>query len=207
MRVLLSDLGHGFGDGPALFEGLDAELLPGLAYAVVGPSGSGKSTLLAILAQLLVPRSGVVLREDVLEVRWVFQNPFGSPRRTVLDHVVLAFVVRGVSRRAAHAPALELLHDFGLGALAGHPFAALSGGEAQRLMLARAIASAPDLLLVDEPTAQLDAVTAEVVNQALEHVAGRGAVVVIATHDPRTRDHCDDVIDLAALAPRHGADW
>jgi lipoprotein-releasing system ATP-binding protein len=201
VRVELIDVGHGYGSGPALFEGLTTTLRPGRTYALTGPSGSGKSTLLAVVAEMLRPRTGTVRRVDVHEVRWVFQNPFGVPRRSALDHVVHALLLRGMRRREAEPVAERLLADFGLAALAGHRFAALSGGEAQRLMLARAVASAPDLLLVDEPTAQLDAVTAQVVNRSLEQVAGRGAVVVIATHDPRTRDHCSDLIDLAAHLP------
>ncbi|HEY0218025.1 MAG TPA: ATP-binding cassette domain-containing protein [Cellulomonas sp.] len=205
MRVELSDVGHGYDAGPPLFAHLSAELLPGRTYALTGPSGAGKSTLLAILAEMLRPRSGTVRRDDVREVRWVFQNPFGVARRSVLDHVVHACLLRGQRRADAEPWALELLADFGLRDRAHHRFAALSGGEAQRLMLARAVAGAPDLLLVDEPTAQLDAVTADVVNRSLEQVAGRGAIVVIATHDPRTRDHCSDLIDLTAHLGAAGA--
>jgi ABC-type lipoprotein export system ATPase subunit len=201
VRIELIGLGHGYGDGPLLFERLDATLVPGRTYALCGPSGSGKSTLLAILARMLLPRAGRVHLHDVHETRWVFQNPYGVARRSVLDHVVHALLLRGRRRREAEPEALRLLGDFGLGDRAHLPFATLSGGEAQRLMLARAVACAPDLLLVDEPTAQLDAVTAQVVNQSLDQVAGRGAVVVVATHDARTREACSDLLDLAEHLP------
>jgi ABC-type lipoprotein export system ATPase subunit len=201
VRVELIGLGHGYDDGPLLFDHLDATLQPGRTYALTGPSGSGKSTVLAILARMLAPRAGELRLEGVRETRWVFQNPYGVARRSVLDHVVHALLVQGRRRREAEPEAHRLLADFGLADHAHLPFATLSGGEAQRLMLARAVACAPDLLLVDEPTAQLDAITAQVVNSSLVQVAGRGAVVVIATHDPRTRDACSDLIDLAAHLP------
>jgi ABC-type lipoprotein export system ATPase subunit len=85
----------------------------------------------------------------------------------------------------------------GLAKLGPFPFKTLSGGEAQRLMLARSVASSPDLLLVDEPTAQLDARTADGVNEAIAGMADQGSIVVVATHDPRTRDACTNVIPLA----------
>lgn len=203
MRVELSRLEHRYGDGPALFSGLDLVLVPGRTYAVTGPSGSGKSTLLAILAGMLQPRGGGVRSEGVRHVRWVFQNPFGVARRSVLDHVVLGLLLRGWRRKDAAPAAHRLLDEFGLGDRAHLPFAALSGGEAQRLMLARAIACAPHLLLVDEPTAQLDQVTAQGVSACLGRTADRGAIVVVATHDRGTRDACTDVVDLSRYRPRH----
>jgi putative ABC transport system ATP-binding protein len=181
-----------------LFQGLDLDLEPDRTYGVVGPSGSGKSTLLSLLAGWEQPRAGTVDRSEVSSIRWVFQNPVGVAGRTALDHVALAFVARGWSRPAAEDAAHELLVQFSLDQVAVAPFSTLSGGEAQRLMLARGLASGPDLFLVDEPTAQLDRATAAVVNSTLSALVGRGVIVVIATHDPATREQCTDVIDLAA---------
>ena len=82
----------------------------------------------------------------------------------------------------------------------------LSGGEAQRLMLARAVCSRPDMLLVDEPTAQLDTRTAHSVSHVLGNLAGQGMIVLVATHDPDTRDACGRVIDLADYAPGDNED-
>ena len=106
----------------------------------------------------------------------------------------------------ARLAARDLLDRFGIGAAAGREFRALSGGEAQRLMLARAIASEPGLLLVDEPTAQLDPVTASDVNVALFELVQRDTIVVIATHDERTRAACTDHIDLQRFVPRPGVE-
>lgn len=88
-----------------------------------------------------------------------------------------------------------------LSVVADRRFSELSGGEAQRLMLVRAMAARPQVLLVDEPTAQLDPRTAASVNSALQAVSARGCVVIVATHDPATRDACHVVLDLGALRP------
>ena len=115
----------------------------------------------------------------------MFQNPFGVPSRTVLDHVSLPAVARGASRCEADRHAHGLLERFELADQGRQPFATLSGGEAQHLMLARAVASEPALILVDEPTAQLDATSAATVIEVLDGLAAHGASVIIATHDTR----------------------
>ena len=195
-QVEAVDLGHAFVMDHFLFRHLGFTLVPDHVYAVTGPSGSGKSTLLSILAGWLEPTEGHVGRENVSNVRWVFQNPHGVARRTALDHVALGFIAQGSTRSEADRFGKELLEEFGLASVADSPFSALSGGEAQRLMLARGLACDPDLFLVDEPTAQLDRHTADEVNRSLASLAGQGVIVVIATHDQHTRDMCTDVIDL-----------
>ncbi|HEY0215656.1 MAG TPA: ATP-binding cassette domain-containing protein [Cellulomonas sp.] len=200
VRVVLDGLGHRFADQPFLFRDLSVTLRPDRVYALVGPSGSGKSTLLSVLAGWLAPTEGTVVREGAARVGWVFQNPHGVARRTALDHVTLPLLVRGLPRRRAETDGRALLAEFGLADAAGREFSALSGGEAQRLMLARGIAAAPELFLVDEPTAQLDARTAADVSRTLGGLARRGTIVVVATHDAQTRAACTDTLDLAALA-------
>lgn len=200
MRVTTTGVGHRFPGQPPLFEGLSITLEPGRVYALTGPSGSGKSTLLGILAGWITPASGTVERHAIDRVGWIFQNPHGTPRRTALDHVSLPLIARGVCRAEADAQAGELLARFNLAASRHKRFSSLSGGEAQRLMLARGIAAEPDLLLVDEPTAQLDLRTAATVSDSLRNIASAGTIIVIATHDPHARDACTDIIDLGALA-------
>jgi ABC-type lipoprotein export system ATPase subunit len=112
--------------------------------------------------------------------------------------VSLPLLAKGQTRYEAERRALEVMDSFKLSAVAGREFRQLSGGEAQRLMLARSVCSAPDLLLVDEPTAQLDLRTAHTVNETLGAIAQEGTIVVVATHDPDTRAACTSVIDLAA---------
>ena len=201
--VLLHDVGHSFhanhGDhdnADMLFHGLTRRLDAGHVYALIGPSGSGKSTLLSIIAGWIIPSKGSVERVHCEQLHWVQQNPHGVAHRSALDHVALPFIARGERRAVANRHALALLASFGLGSLAMRRFCDLSGGEAQRLMLARGVATASQMLLVDEPTAQLDRHTAEEVNAYLHALSQSGVIVVIATHDPDTRDACTDVIDL-----------
>lgn len=198
-------MAHEFPGTRLLFSDLGFTLSPGEVVAVVGPSGSGKSTLLSILAGWVVPVAGTVTRTGIDHVGWVFQNPHGVPRRTALDHVVLPLLARGRRRRVAEAEASDILARFGLAETGDRAFRALSGGEAQRLMLARAVATACDLLLVDEPTAQLDLATAATVNRVLSNIAQDNAIVVVATHDPRTQDACTRVINLADYQPGEAA--
>ena len=196
MQLVLADLGHHFPGAPPLFTGLNAHLESGEVTAVVGPSGSGKSTLLSLIAGWLAPTTGTISRPPGARLTWVFQNPFGVAHRTAVDHIVLPYLAHGLQRPDAEREAHSVLRLFGLAELAERQFADLSGGEAQRLMLARAVASAPDLMLVDEPTAQLDRTSAGAVIEALGNLASTGALVVIATHDPRVREVCHRVIDL-----------
>lgn len=197
MRVSLEGVTHGFGGQTNLFSNLTTELLPDRVYALMGPSGSGKSTLLSLLAGWLQPSSGSIRREDVHRIGWVFQNPHGVAQRTAIDHVILPLLAGGVRRKVARSHALELMGEFGLADVVARKFSELSGGEAQRLMLARGIAAKPQLFLVDEPTAQLDMHTADRVNRSLRSLSERGAIVVVATHDQNTRRACTDLIDLA----------
>ncbi|MDR0782639.1 MAG: ATP-binding cassette domain-containing protein [Propionibacteriaceae bacterium] len=173
-------------------------LPPGTITGICGPSGCGKSTLLTLIAGWEHPRRGMIVKVGVSSIVWVFQNPHGVARRTALDHVAFPLVAQGYGRRAASATALEIMERFGLGEIADRPFSTISGGEAQRLLLARALAVNPDVLLVDEPTAQLDRQSAVAVNANLGQVASTGAIVIVATHDPATQAACDTIIDLAA---------
>jgi ABC-type lipoprotein export system ATPase subunit len=181
-----------------LFAGIDAAFQGGDLVAVTGPSGCGKSTFLALMAGWMEPSQGRVDREGIGAAAWVFQNPHGVARRTALDHVALPLLALGRKRGAATRLAEAILGRFNLDHLADQQFRSLSGGEAQRLMLARAVASGPDLLLVDEPTAQLDRRTAASVNSVLANLASERAIVLVATHDPETRLACSQVLDLAA---------
>jgi lipoprotein-releasing system ATP-binding protein len=197
MPMIATGLGHRYPGRPWLFRGLTLEFEHERVYAVTGPSGSGKSTLLALLAGWLAPTEGTVTRPEGERVAWVFQNPYGVARRSARDHVSYPYLARGATPGVADRAAQEMLERFGLGSLATSEFRSLSGGEAQRLMFARAAAGAPPLLLVDEPTAQLDPISAATVNAVIGELAARGSVVVVATHDPATRAACTDHIDLS----------
>jgi ABC-type lipoprotein export system ATPase subunit len=144
-----------------------------------------------------MPTVGTLDRSSIRFVAWVFQNPHGVPNRTAEDLVALPLLARGSTYADARAAARERLDHVGLADVAASRFRDLSGGEAQRLMLARGMATRPDLLLVDEPTAQLDASTAQSVNRAIARIAEAETIVVVATHDARTRDACTATIDLS----------
>lgn len=198
MRLTIDALAHTFPGRPALYGGLTTSFQAGDLVALTGPSGSGKTTLLSILAGWLPPTSGTVRHEQITRISWVAQNPHGVPLRTALDHVVLPYLARGSTRHDAERHAHGLLGRFGLAQAAGRAFTYLSGGEGQRLTLATAIAAAPHLLLVDEPTAGLDPISAVTVIDTLGELAGDDRIVVVSTHDPRVRDTCPTVIDVAS---------
>lgn len=196
MQVTLDRMTHRFDPGAPLFAPVTATLGGGELVAVVGPSGAGKSTFLAILAGLITPTDGRITSSGDLRACWVTQNPFGVPHRAAVDHVAWAYLARGMTRRHALVLGERLLDRFGLAHVAGNPYRTLSGGQAQRLMLARAVAAAPPVLLVDEPTAQLDRRTAAEVDDALRRLAGGDQLVVVATHSSSTQAACDRTISL-----------
>ena len=198
--VQLQGIGHHFLGQPWLFRGLDQIFLRGRSYALTGPSGSGKSTLLSLISGWEKPKEGSVLRASGGATSWVFQNPHGVRNRTALDHVVLPLLAQGFRRSEAVDIARTFLDTVALGEVSGRRFSELSGGEAQRLMLARGLVGGPDILLVDEPTAQLDFATATTINQALMSVKKNQSTVIVATHDERTRDACDEHVDLSRYA-------
>ncbi len=202
MSLIASGLGHQFPGGPPLFTDLNFSHAPGDLVAITGPSGSGKSTILALAAGWLKPTQGSISWGGSGGTHWVFQNPHGVARRTALDHVTLPILAAGGSRAAADQQARALLAEFQLAAIADRPFQQLSGGEAQRLMLARGLAARPGLLLVDEPTAQLDQHSAATVIDTLAHLAGRGAIVLVATHDPRAQAACPQQLNVVAAAQK-----
>lgn len=199
MRVALEDVGFAYPGGRALFRGLTLTVNSGETVAIVGPSGSGKSTLLGIIAGWHSATEGRIDLPVGATIGWVFQQPNGTPQRAALDHVALPYLARGLSRSAAEARALALCDVFGLTSVARRPFSTLSGGEAQRLMLARALAMSADILLLDEPTAQLDPATAASVASLVGRVADGGACVFVATHDPRVRAECTMRLELGGL--------
>ena len=179
------------------------EVAPGEVLAVLGPNGAGKSTLFRLLLLLERPDAGRVLL-DGREVRagdsaamrrmaGVFQRPYLFSG-TVASNVAFGLRARGVPRKERERRAAEALDWLGLGRLASAPVQALSGGEAQKVALARALASRPDVLLLDEPTANLDVTVRRRFREDLEAVVRSHArAAVLITHDPS---------DALALADR-----
>lgn len=196
MQLVGHDLRHAYPPSADLFANVNFTLGAGAVCALTGPSGSGKSTLLSIVAGWTTPSDGFVRRNGIDQVTWVPQNPVGVARRKTIDHAILPLLITGYSVAAAQERARNVLVAFGLETVSEQPFAALSGGEAQRLMLARAVLCSAQLMLVDEPTAQLDPISAQAVIESLDQVAEQGRIVLIATHDTRVSARCNTVIDL-----------
>lgn len=196
MHVRLESVTFHYPGSSPLFDAIDWKLKSGVLYGLVGPSGCGKSTVLSLIAAVLAPCAGSIEWNGINKTLWVLQSPFGVARRTALDHVALPLLAKGFAPRSADSIALNLLSRFKLTECADRTFETLSGGESQRLMLARALAVAPDLYLIDEPTAELDRVAAAEVNAVLREMVHDGAIVVVATHDHATRSFCDEVLDL-----------
>lgn len=183
----------------SVLAGADLVVEEGESVAILGPSGSGKSTLLSVLGGLVRPNSGGVRVEDggaqsrpADVTAWVLQTVNVLPERSVLDNVAVAALTRGLSRAAAAEDARVRLQAVGLGARLGDPVRVLSGGEVQRVVIARALCSGRPFILADEPTGQLDRAASDVVLDALFTTAG-GAGVVVVTHDPEVAARCDRV--------------
>jgi lipoprotein-releasing system ATP-binding protein len=191
-----------------VLNGVELALWGGQSVALVAPSGAGKSTLLHIAGLLEHPDHGDVYVEGrstaILpdhertrirrnEIGFVYQSHHLLPEFSALENVLLPQMIRGLTRAEAKTRAVELLEYLGLSGRLNHRPAELSGGEQQRVSIARAVANAPRVLLADEPTGNLDVHTAEHVFRALTQlVRASGLAALIATHN----------MDLAARMDR-----
>ncbi|MDX6721807.1 MAG: putative transport system ATP-binding protein [Solirubrobacteraceae bacterium] len=179
----------------------DCEVRPGERVAIMGPSGSGKSTLVHLLAGLDEPTVGTVSwpaiggRDDLRPgpVAVIFQGPSLLPPLTVQENVALPLVLDGSSHTDARRRAWEVLELVGLLEVREKLPEEISGGQAQRAAVARALAGHPKLILADEPTGQLDHESAAVVIDVLLAAAGEaGAALVVSTHDPAVADRLEE---------------
>ncbi|MFF0217616.1 ABC transporter ATP-binding protein [Streptomyces vinaceus] len=185
-----------YGAGPTAVvavHGASCEIRTGERIAITGPSGSGKSTLLHLLAGLERPTSGRVAWPGLAEgvpgpntVGVVFQGPSLIPALDVAENTSLPLVLAGQPEPSARRRALDCLALVDAAHLADKLPEELSGGQAQRVAVARVLAAAPRLILADEPTGQLDRVTGRrVIDVLLATAEALGAGLVVATHDPR----------------------
>ena len=199
-----------FGQTHAL-RGVDLDILTGEVLAVTGPSGSGKSTLLHVMAGVLVPDTGRVdyhgsdTTQDIAaldeaarsrlrlkEFGFIFQFGQLLPDLSALDNVTIPLLLAGTPRRRALAQARETLGELGLSEHLDKRPTQLSGGQAQRAAVARALVTNPRLLFADEPTGSLDSLAAErTMEVLLSSVRSRGAGLVIITHDARVAAYAD----------------
>ena len=200
------DLVLSFGETPAL-RGADLSVAAGEVLAIMGPSGSGKSTLLHCLAAILTPDSGEVhfdgrridtlneaqrsaLRRDTFG--FVFQFGQLVPELTAEENVALPLLLRGTRRAAATAEARPWFARLGLDGLERRRSGELSGGQAQRVALARGLVARPRVLFADEPTGALDSLTGEQVMELMVGAAREeGTTVILVTHESRVAAYAD----------------
>lgn len=199
-------------DSEELFHGLSYEFTPGKVTALTGPSGRGKSTLLYILGLMLTPSRGEVFLGDraqsgasdavrsrvrASELGFVFQDAALDPSRTIIDSVIEPTLYAGVERQLAVKRAGLLLEQLGVAARSDHKPGQISGGQAQRVAVARALINNPKVVLADEPTGNLDPANAAGVLDVLSQDAGsQQRTLVIATHDPYVIGRADEVLTL-----------
>jgi putative ABC transport system ATP-binding protein len=210
-RAIVKELGQGAGKVVAV-KGVDIVLQPGELTLLMGPSGSGKTTLISILGCILSPTSGTVsvagtstagLSPDALarlrrsHIGYIFQSYNLFPTLTALENVRIALDVAGVTGAAAVARARCVLGEVGLAHKLDSFPANMSGGEKQRVAVARAIVTQPSIVLADEPTAALDGENGHGVMRLLSEIAhGQGRSILVVTHDPRTVAYADRVIRI-----------
>jgi putative ABC transport system ATP-binding protein len=195
-----------FGKTPAL-RGATIAVNRGEILAIMGPSGSGKSTLLHCLAGILVPDSGDILfgearihsmteteRSTLRRDRFGFVFQFGQlvPELTAAENVALPLLLSGVRRTEALRRAYGWFERLGLDGLEQRRSGELSGGQAQRVALARGLVAGPEVLFADEPTGSLDSLTGEQVMDLLVAAAReQGTTVILVTHEPRVAAYAD----------------
>jgi lipoprotein-releasing system ATP-binding protein len=200
------------GSDLVIFSGLDLEIRTGEKLALTGESGTGKSTLLHLLGGLDRATRGKIYYKsrdisaladsDLAEYRnknigFVWQVHYLLPEFTALENVMMPLLIRGEPKTRAASKSLARLDDVGLSSRATHRAGELSGGEQQRVVLARALVGEPSLLLADEPTGNLDEKTGEKIFDLLDSLHQKYSLTsVFVTHNPSLAARCDRVLKL-----------
>lgn len=197
-----------------VFENLDLTVETGERLAIIGESGAGKSSLLQVLGGLDRPSGGTVYfgRKDISalperelaafrnqEIGFVWQTHYLLPEFTALENVMMPLLIQGTSRREATPKALAGLEEVGLAQRASHRAGELSGGEQQRVVIARALVNRPQVLLADEPTGNLDEKTGERIMDLIDDLQrARQLTSVLVTHNIRFAQRCDRILKMGA---------
>jgi lipoprotein-releasing system ATP-binding protein len=200
------------GDRIEVLRGLSFSVEPGESVAIMGASGSGKSTLLHLLGGLDEADHGSITigQQDIgsldaiasarlrqSQIAFVFQFHYLLSDLTALENVAMPLFIRRVDRRKALERAHIMLAEVGLSERAEHPVTHLSGGEQQRVAVARALVTEPQLILADEPTGNLDAsISDDIARTLTNYTATHTRMAVIATHNPDLARRCDRVLNL-----------
>ncbi len=216
-EILLSASGltkiyQGRAEAVVVFKGLDLEVGRGEMVAVIGESGSGKSTLLHLLGGLDRPNAGSVKIDQIditksteldlarfrnRQIGFIFQFHHLLPEFSAIENVMMPLLIGGELKQSAQIRALDLLKRIGLGERIEHRPGELSGGEQQRVAVARAIARSPQILLADEPTGNLDQRTGDEVCQLIRQLQLEERMsAIIVTHNERLAENCDRILRL-----------
>ncbi len=220
--VRLENLGKVYRSGAndlVIFRALELEVAPGEQIAIIGESGSGKSTLLHLISGLDRPTEGSIYYKDQnltglpepelasfrnREIGYVWQQHHLLPEFTAVENAAMPLLIRGESRSRALVTARSVLEEVGLAARAEHRAGELSGGEQQRIAIARALTGDPSLLLADEPTGNLDERTGQMIFNLLSDLRRkRSLTTVLVTHNLQFARRCDRILRLegGALHP------
>lgn len=204
MELTLKNISKRFGELVVLDE-ISASFSSGQSYAILGRSGSGKSTLLNIASGLDIPTSGDVCYDSKsilslssdqrarmrnARVGFIFQSHQLLPEFTVLENVAMPLFIRGVGQTEAYKNAENILSQVGLTARLSHRPAQLSGGEQQRVSIARALVTAPEMVFADEPTGSLDPTTAAGVWSMIKEMT-KDKLLIVVTHDTELASSLD----------------
>jgi putative ABC transport system ATP-binding protein len=222
--IRLNEISRVYGTGEAKVEALkriDLEIKKNEFIGLIGPSGSGKSTLMNIMGCLDTPSSGEYYFEDInvesfnhnqlAEIRnerigFVFQNFNLLPYATAFENVELPMLFMGVKTKTRKERTMELLDKVGLSKRARHKPNELSGGEMQRVAIARSLANNPSLILADEPTGNLDTQSGDEILAVFQDLWRQGHTIVVITHNPNISSRAQRVVKLKdGLIENNGA--
>ncbi|HEX5046758.1 MAG TPA: ATP-binding cassette domain-containing protein [Gammaproteobacteria bacterium] len=203
LPLVLEDVSFAAG-GRTIIDRVSCELTPGPRTVILGPNGSGKSVLMRLCHGLLTPTAGRIEWRGTRDERrpraqaMVFQRPV-MLRRTALGNVTYGLTLAGVARAERERRAREVLDAVGLDSIASRPARVLSGGEQQRLALARAWALTPEVLFLDEPTANLDPAATREVERIVDRIHASGTKIVMTTHNlAQARRLADEILFISA---------
>ena len=207
----VSKIYHLGGEEIRALDDVSLDIEAGEFISIIGPSGSGKSTLMHILGCLDSPTKGTIRLDEIMietatsrqlaairnrKIGFVFQSFNLLPYRTALENVEVPLMLSGLSAKERRVRAGALLEKVGLGARTGHRPSQLSGGEQQRVAIARSLANEPSILLADEPTGNLDSATGTGVMTLLKELNQGGLTLIIVTHDMAVAAYADKIVRL-----------
>lgn len=196
----------------SVLKGINLEIMPGSFVTIMGPSGSGKSTLMYLLGLLDTPSQGKIylsgedtsdFSEDKLaqirgkKIGFIFQQFNLLQNLTALENVMLPMIFQGVPEKSRKEKAKQLLESVNLGKRIGHKPTEMSGGEQQRIAIARSLVNNPEILIADEPTGNLDSSTGKTVMEILTELhKDQNKTIIVVTHDPNIAHYSQNIIHI-----------